>query len=139
MLAGMAALRYLEIAERLERSLRGGAWRPGARLPSVRELGRTWDASITTVAAAYRLLERRGLVEARAQSAAKVVPRLIAAGVRRFRVELVWESAAESRAVLDAWSGLLAGRLGPEELTRRVAAHEQFGVTAGTMRTMAAR
>ncbi|MBN8527429.1 MAG: winged helix-turn-helix transcriptional regulator, partial [Planctomycetes bacterium] len=70
----MAAPRYHEIAERLERSLRGGAWRPGQRLPSVRELCRTWDASITTVAAAYRLLERRGLVAARAQSGHYALP-----------------------------------------------------------------
>jgi DNA-binding transcriptional MocR family regulator len=63
-----AGTRYSDIAERLERALRGGVYRPGARLPSVRALCRTWDASITTVVAAYRLLERRGLVEARAQS-----------------------------------------------------------------------
>ncbi len=63
-----AGTRYSDIAERLERALRGGVYRPGARLPSVRSLCRTWTASITTVVAAYRLLERRGLVEARAQS-----------------------------------------------------------------------
>lgn len=82
---------------------------------------------------------RNTVFEARAQSAARVVPRLIAAGVRRFRVELVWESAAESAVVLAAWAGLLAGRIGPDELHRRVAAQEQFGVTAGTMRTMGQR
>jgi len=74
MLGGMAVPRYHDIAERLERSLRSGTWRPGARLPSVRALCRTWDASITTVAAAYRLLERRGLVEARAQSGHYAMP-----------------------------------------------------------------
>ena len=62
--------------------------------------------------------------------------RLLAAGVRRFRVELVWETAAEARVVLDAYTELLAGRMAPAEVARRVAAHEQFGVTAGTMRTM---
>ncbi|HEX3133246.1 MAG TPA: PLP-dependent aminotransferase family protein, partial [Planctomycetota bacterium] len=60
--------RYREIADRLEGSLRGGAYRNGQRLPSVRELCENWQASITTVVAAYRLLERRGLVETRAQS-----------------------------------------------------------------------
>src|SRR5258708_256990 len=60
--------RYREIADRLERSLRGGAYSAGQRLPSVRMLCRNWQASITTVVAAYHLLERRGLVETRAQS-----------------------------------------------------------------------
>jgi DNA-binding transcriptional MocR family regulator len=66
--APRTAPRYREIADRLERSLRGGAYAPGQRLPSVRMLCRNWQASITTVVAAYQLLERRGLVEARAQS-----------------------------------------------------------------------
>lgn len=69
-----AGTRYSDIAGRLETALRGGAYRPGARLPSVRALCRTWDASITTVVAAYRLLERRGLVEARAQSGHFALP-----------------------------------------------------------------
>lgn len=60
--------RYETIAERLERAVRTGAYAPGARLPSVRELCRTWQASVTTVVAAYHLLERRGVVVARAQS-----------------------------------------------------------------------
>jgi DNA-binding transcriptional MocR family regulator len=63
-----AGTRYREIADRLEGSLRGGAYQPGQRLPSVRMLCRNWRASITTVVAAYHLLEQRGLVEARAQS-----------------------------------------------------------------------
>ena len=79
---------------------------------------------------------RNTVFEARAHSAARAVPRLLAAGVRRFRVELVWETAAEARVVLDAYTELLAGRMAPAEVARRVAAHEQFGVTAGTMRTM---
>lgn len=79
---------------------------------------------------------RNTVFEARAQSAARVVPGLLARGVRRFRVEFVWETEAEARTVLDAYAGLLAGRLAPAEVVRRVAAHEQFGVTAGTMRTL---
>ncbi len=66
--ATRAGTRYREIADSLERALRSGAYGPGQRLPSVRELCRNWQASITTVVAAYHLLERRGLVETRAQS-----------------------------------------------------------------------
>jgi putative protease len=79
---------------------------------------------------------RNTVFEARAQSAAKVAPGLIAAGVRRFRVEFVWEDFSQAADVLDACAGLLAGRLSPAEVLSRVAARERFGVTAGTMRTM---
>ncbi|MFN7146472.1 MAG: DUF3656 domain-containing protein, partial [Myxococcota bacterium] len=81
---------------------------------------------------------RNTVFEARAQSAAKAIPRLLAAGVRRYRVEFVWETEAQARTVLDAYAALLAGAAGPAEVVRRVAAHEQFGVTAGTMKTMMA-
>jgi putative protease len=80
---------------------------------------------------------RNTVFNARAQSAAASVARLRARGVRRFRVEFVRESAAEAEAVLTAWQDLLAGRASAAEATRRAGAHEQFGVTAGTLRTMA--
>ncbi len=78
---------------------------------------------------------RNTVFEARAGSAARAVGRLREAGVRRFRVELVWESGDEAAAVIAAYRDLLAGRATAAEVLRRVAAHEQFGVTAGTMRT----
>jgi DNA-binding transcriptional MocR family regulator len=67
-MATPAGSRYRDIAERLEQALRNGTYAPGQRLPSVRDLCRNWNASITTVVAAYRLLEQRGLIEARPQS-----------------------------------------------------------------------
>ena len=79
---------------------------------------------------------RNTVFNAEAQSAASLAPRLIAAGVRRFRIELVRETQAQAATVIDAWRGLLAGRLSPSELVRRAHAHEQFGVTAGTMRIL---
>ncbi len=79
---------------------------------------------------------RNTVFEARAQSAARVVPKLLAAGVRRFRVEFVWETTEQAATVLDAYAALLAGAATPADVVRRVAAHEQFGVTTGTMRTM---
>ena len=81
---------------------------------------------------------RNTVFEARAQSAASAVPRLLARGVRRFRVELVWETAAQTRAVLESYAALVAGEASPAEVLRRVRAHEQFGVTSGTMRTLSA-
>jgi putative protease len=80
---------------------------------------------------------RNTVFNAQAQSAAQAVPRLVAAGVRRLRVELVWEDRAAATAVLAAWTELVAGRTSPAGLHARVGALEQFGVTAGTMRTLA--
>ena len=79
---------------------------------------------------------RNTVFNAQAQSAAKAVPRLLKAGVKRFRVEFVWEDQATCAAVLGAWQGVLDGRVSALELNQRIGAHEQFGVTAGTMRTL---
>lgn len=78
---------------------------------------------------------RNTVFNARAQSAASLVPRLLDRGVRRFRVEFVWESAAETRATLLAYQELLRGELQARDVIDRLAVHEQFGVTLGTMRT----
>jgi putative protease len=80
---------------------------------------------------------RNTVFNAQAQSAAALVPELLAHGVRRFRVELVRETAEEARRVYDAYTQLVAGELAPAEAVRACAAHEQFGVTRGTMRTLA--
>ncbi len=79
---------------------------------------------------------RNTVFNAQAQSAARAVPGLLRAGVRRFRAEFVWEDEPVCASVLAAWQALLAGRSTPEQVTRALAVHEQFGVTAGTMRTL---
>jgi DNA-binding transcriptional MocR family regulator len=48
--------------------IQGGTFAVGDRIPSVRQLSRQLDVSVTTVVEAYRLLEDRRLVEARPQS-----------------------------------------------------------------------
>lgn len=79
---------------------------------------------------------RNTVFNAQAQSAASLVPDLLARGVRRLRIELVRETADETRRVIDAYTQLVAGTIGPAEVVRRAAVHEQFGVTRGTMRTL---
>jgi putative protease len=79
---------------------------------------------------------RNTVFDARAQCAASVAPKLVAAGVKRLRVELVWEDADTARAVLSAWRDLVAGAIGPAQLLERVRVREQFGVTRGTMRVL---
>jgi putative protease len=79
---------------------------------------------------------RNTVFNAQAQSAASLVPDLLARGVRRLRVELVRESAEEAARVFTAYTQLIAGQLAPRDVVRRAAVHEQFGVTRGTMRTL---
>ena len=76
---------------------------------------------------------RNTVFNARAQSAAGCLPQLLAAGVRRFRVELVRESAAESRKVLHAYRELLKGAKSGKQVIAEVGALEKYGVSAGTL------
>jgi putative protease len=80
---------------------------------------------------------RNTIFNAQAQSAASLVPRLLARGVRRLRVELVRETGAETGRVLAAYRELIAGRASPAQTLAAVGTHEQFGVTRGTMLTIA--
>ncbi len=79
---------------------------------------------------------RNTVFNAQAQSAASLVPELLASGVARFRIELVRESAAEAAQLYTAYAQLVAGTLTAAEVVRRAEVHEQFGVTRGTMRTL---
>jgi DNA-binding transcriptional MocR family regulator len=59
---------YENIANQVSSLIDHGAFRPGERIPSVRKLSCQQSVSVTTVLEAYRLLEDRGLIEARPQS-----------------------------------------------------------------------
>jgi DNA-binding transcriptional MocR family regulator len=65
---------YEQVAERIEQLVLGGTLRPGERAPSVRKLHAQLSVSIATVLGAYRLLEARGVLEARPQSGYYVRP-----------------------------------------------------------------
>jgi putative protease len=79
---------------------------------------------------------RNTVFEARAQSAASLTPRLLEAGVERFRVELVRETFDETKTVLETYRALLRGEISPREAVRRVGVHEQFGVVRGVARSV---
>src|SRR5206468_6506004 len=79
---------------------------------------------------------RNTVFNAQAQSAAHLVPDLLARGVTRFRVELVRESADEARRVYLSYAALVRGDSSAADVVSACAAHEQFGVTRGTMRTL---
>ena len=62
------AFRYEELARFITRLVDGGTLMPGTRAPSLRTISRDRKVSIATAMQAYRLLEDRGVLEARPQS-----------------------------------------------------------------------
>jgi DNA-binding transcriptional MocR family regulator len=69
-------LLYEQTAARIAELIDGGTYRPGDRIPSIRELSRQMHVSINTVMEAYAQLENRRLIEARPQSGYYVACRL---------------------------------------------------------------
>jgi len=62
------AYKYEKIADDIDHLIEVGAFKPGDQIPSVREMSRQRDVSISTVLQAYYLLEARGLILARPRS-----------------------------------------------------------------------
>lgn len=60
--------RYEQLAHTLTALIHTGQLQPGTRLPSVRQMSAQYSASPATVFQAYRLLENRGLIHAKARS-----------------------------------------------------------------------
>ena len=60
--------RYEQIANQVLQLIRQGTYRPGDRIPSIRQMSRQQGASISSVLQAYMLLESRDVIEARPQS-----------------------------------------------------------------------
>jgi GntR family transcriptional regulator len=56
---------YLQIAQGIKRSIALGSLREGEQVPSVREVAETLTVNPNTVAKAYQLLERDGIVVSR--------------------------------------------------------------------------
>ena len=67
---------YEEIAGRISSLVEEGTFRPGERVPSIRNLSRQMQVSINTVKEAYGFLEDRRILEARPQSGYYVCPKL---------------------------------------------------------------
>jgi putative protease len=68
-----------------------------------------------------------------AQSAAEFIPRMLAQGVRHFRVELLRETAPEATALLDRYNGVVAGLDSGRGAWRQLQVLNQLGVTRGTL------
>lgn len=76
---------------------------------------------------------RNTLYNAVAQSAAEVIPNLLASGVRHFRIELLEEPAHEIRNIVESYRDLLQGKLTGKEVWTRLQAANRVGVTRGTL------
>ncbi len=76
---------------------------------------------------------RNTLFNARAQTGAEHVSRLIELGVRRFRIEFVSETAEEVGQTMAMYRGLLRGEVSGTQLWRELKLQNQLGVTRGTM------
>ena len=76
---------------------------------------------------------RNTVFNASAQTAATLTHQLLARGVRRMRVEFVWEDATQTTRALESYHGLLHGVLTPTQVLSQLKMHERFGLTTGTM------
>jgi putative protease len=76
---------------------------------------------------------RNTVFNAAAQSAAEYLGRMLALGLRHFRVELLREPPAEVGPLLDHYARLAAGRGDGRDTWRKLRALNQLGVTRGTL------
>ncbi|MEZ4528420.1 MAG: PLP-dependent aminotransferase family protein [Desulfobacterales bacterium] len=66
--------RYKQLAEEIESKIHSGTYQAGEKLPSVRDLHKKLNLSISTVYQAYMELETTGIIEARPKSGYYVSP-----------------------------------------------------------------
>jgi putative protease len=76
---------------------------------------------------------RNTLFNAMPQSAAEVVPLLVARGLRDFRIELLNDSGDNVRELIDLYRDLLDGLVSGREVWQRLKASNRVGVTRGTL------
>jgi putative protease len=77
---------------------------------------------------------RNTVFNARAQTGAEYVDRLLALGARRFRVEFLNETPAEVERTLVHYRRLLRGEISGTQLWRELKLFNQLGVTRGTVK-----
>ncbi|MGA2139699.1 MAG: U32 family peptidase [Verrucomicrobiia bacterium] len=81
---------------------------------------------------------RNTVYHAKAQSGADFLGAFVEAGARVFRVELLEEDAAKTRAILQSYRELIDGTAAdPAALFRRLNVVKQLGVTSGTLTVLA--
>jgi putative protease len=76
---------------------------------------------------------RNTLFNAAAQTGAEHLERLLALGVRHFRLEFVGEKAEQAAQTIARYRALLRGEITGSQLWRELKLHNQLGVTRGSM------
>ena len=76
---------------------------------------------------------RNTLFNATPQSAAEAVPRLLAEGIRDFRIELLSDDETHIVQILNLYTDLLAERISAEQVWKQLQASNRVGVTRGTL------
>jgi putative protease len=79
---------------------------------------------------------RNTVFHAAPQSAADLVPALRAAGVQRFRIELVRETEADVRNIVESYRRLLTGDLDSPAVFRALRTRSGYGVVRGSLRVL---
>jgi putative protease len=79
---------------------------------------------------------RNTVFHAAAQSAAGVVAAAQKSGVRRFRIELVREKAADVARLVETYRRLIEGRIAPPEVLRALKTEGGYGVVRGSLRVL---
>ena len=82
---------------------------------------------------------RNTVFNARAQTGAESVDRLLALGLRRFRIEFVGEKSDEVATTIARYRALLRGEVTGTQLWKDLKLHSQLGVTRGQMEQSGAR
>ncbi|MFF9671349.1 aminotransferase class I/II-fold pyridoxal phosphate-dependent enzyme [Streptomyces eurythermus] len=77
-----------EIAASVERAVGSGGLEPGQLLPPLRELAERLGVNPNTVAAAYRILRERGVIETAGRRGSRVRPKPATTGREELRVEV---------------------------------------------------
>ncbi|MEO7780033.1 MAG: U32 family peptidase, partial [Fibrobacteria bacterium] len=80
---------------------------------------------------------RNTMFNGKPQSAAMLVPSLLAKGVKRFRLEALYEDAETLRNKVLAYAGLVSGAATPQEVFSRMGVVEKYGVMEGQLRNAA--
>jgi len=77
---------------------------------------------------------RNTVFNGQAQTGANFLEKFLAAGLKRFRVEMLNETPVEARAVLLAYKDLLSGKIDALSLSSRIKVLSRLGVTSGTLK-----
>lgn len=64
---------YRQVYETIRQEILNGRWKPGDKLPTVRELAEQWNCTIGTIQHAYQELAQAGLITSRAGQGTRVV------------------------------------------------------------------